>query len=320
MIRLTSTASHANRRLSPTGRGQRLLNVKVRAVTARRQRRQKLSSFFWKSALLVLLCVAAWAGISTVLDKFFFSNPDYTLKRVTLELDGVMTREEALAETGIREGDNIFRVDLAYAEKVLRAVPQVGDVCIERHLPDHISLTITARDPVAWVAPSDKDADPFDAEKSLLVDETGFLMKPRIIQPEFYHLPVIYGVQSDNIRDGEPLHNEDLHRALALLQETSRHPECLLNVRTMNISKGYCVEVVSDRNARITFSTDDYPEQLARLRQLLEHCHETGRELDSVNLMVRRNTPVTFVMAPPATGKIAETGQRTAQSGTGRKK
>ncbi len=319
MIRRPARTTQSNRRLHQTGRGQHLLNVKVRAVTARRQRRQQLSSFFWKSALLVVLCITAWLGISTALDKFFFSNSDYTLKRVTLELDGVLTREEALAETGIREGENIFRIDLANAEKALRAIPQVGDVCIERHLPDHISLTVTARDPVAWVAPLEKDADPFDPEKSLLVDETGFLMKPRLIQPDFYHLPVIYGVQSDNIRDGEPLHNEDLHRALALLDEVERHPECLLNIRTMNISRGYCVEVVSDRNATITFSTDDFPEQLARLRQLLEHCRDTGRELQSVNLMVRRNTPVTFVMNPPATEKLAGSNSRTAQTGGGRR-
>ena len=315
MIQHNSPSPHGNRRLRPSARGQHLLNVKVRAVTARRQRRQKVSTLFWISALIVVLCITARLGIATALDKFFFSNPDYTLKHVTLELDGVLTREEALDETGIREGENIFRVDLAKAEKTLRAVPMVGDVSIERRLPDHISISITARHPVAWVPPPEKDADPFDPEKSLLVDETGFLMKPRMIQPEFYHLPVIYGVQSDNIRDGEPLQNEDLHRALALLAEVARHPECLLNIRTMNISKGYCVDVVSDHNARITFSTDDYPEQLGRLRQLLEHCRDTGRELETVNLMVRRNTPVTFVMSAPATEKLTGTVQRTAQSG-----
>ena len=192
MIRHSSPTAHGNRRHRPTGRGQHLLNVKVRAVTARRQRRQKIGSFFWVSALLVILCITAWLGIATALDKFFFSNPDYTLKHVTLELDGVMTREEALAETGIREGENIFRIDLGNAEKALRAVPQVGDVCIERRLPDHISITVTARHPVAWVAPLEKDADPFDPEKSLLVDETGFLMKPRMFTNTIYRLISFY--------------------------------------------------------------------------------------------------------------------------------
>jgi len=302
----------SNRRHRSGGRRQHLLEVKIRGVTARRERRQKLSGFFWTSALVVTFGVAAWLGISTGLDKFFFSNADYTLKRVTFELDGVMTREEALAETGIHEGENIFRADLTMAEKALRATPQVADVIIERRLPDHIAISITARDPVAWVAPVEKDADPFDPEKSLLVDDTGFLMKPRIIQPEFFRLPVIYGVRSDNIRDGEPLHNEDLRRALALLREVESRPECLLSIRSMNISKGYCIDVVSDRNARITFLTEDFSEQLARLRQLLEHCRESGRELESVNLMVRRNTPVTFVQIA---GLPSKTARNTAEKG-----
>ncbi len=300
-----------NRRLRAP-RGQHLLDVKVRTVTARRQRRKMIGGFFWKVILLVAICVAGWIGAGTVLDKFFFSNPEYNLRRVTVELDGVMTREEALTETGIREGENIFRVDLAKAEKALRAIPQVSNVVIERQLPDAVSITLTARRPVAWVAPSDENADPFDPEHSLLADENGFLMKPRLVHPEYYHLPVIYGVRSDNIRDGEPLHNEDLRRALALLDEVANKPETLLRVRSMNIAKGYCIEVTSDRNARILFAPEDFSGQLGRLQLLLEHCRETGRELESVNLMVRRNTPVTFVMASAAEPAPAK---RTTQSG-----
>ncbi|MEI6033715.1 MAG: FtsQ-type POTRA domain-containing protein [Verrucomicrobiae bacterium] len=312
MIRRSQRTAASNRRHHPGGRGQHLLEVKVRSVTARRQRRQKIGGFFWTSALVITLGASAWLGIATALDKFFFSNPDYTLKRVTFELDGILTREEALAETGIREGSNIFLADLTAAEKALRAIPQVADVVIERSLPDHISISLTTRNPVAWVASAEKDADPFDPEKSLLVDATGFLMKPRIVQPEFYRLPVIYGVRSDNIRDGEPLHNEDLRRALALLREVESRPECLLAIRSMNISKGYCIEVVSDKNARITFLSEDFSEQLARLRQLLEHCRESGRVLEAVNLMVRRNTPVTFV---PSAGPPTRTAQNSQEKG-----
>ena len=62
-----------------------------------------------------------------------------------------------------------------------------------------------------------------------------------------------------------------------------------------------CVEVVNDGNARILFAISDFEEQLARLQQLLAHCGESGRALESVNLMVKRNTPVTFVASatPP---------------------
>ncbi len=75
----------------------------------------------------------------------------------------------------------------------------------------------------------------------------------------------------------------------------------MLHIRTIDISRGYCIEVVNDANARILFATSDFEEQLARLQQLLAHCNDSGRALESVNLMVKRNTPVTFVASatPP---------------------
>ena len=305
-----------NRRHRTCSRGHHFLDVKVRTVTARRQRRERVGAFFWKVVLIGAFCFTAWLGTTTAMDKFFFSNPEYTLKRVSLALDGVMSREDALSVSGIREGENIFRIDLTAAEKALRAIPQVATVLIERELPDHISVKLTSRTPVAWVAPQEKDADPFDPERSLLVDDTGYLMKPHLIQPDYYHLPVVFGVRSNNIRDEEPLHNEDLRRALTLLDEICRNPDSLIHVRSMNIGKGFCIEVISERNARIVFAPEDFSGQLARLRQLLEHCNECGRELESVNLMVRHNTPVTFVMAAaskqsadPARGKSTQTSK-----------
>jgi hypothetical protein len=82
--------------------------------------------------------------------------------------------------------------------------------------------------------------------------------------------------------------------------------------------------VVNDSNSRITFAAADFEEQLARLEKLLMHCSETGRALESVNLMVRRNTPVTFVMAaappveepppPPPTRAPTKSQQKTRRN------
>jgi len=133
------------------------------------------------------------------------------------------------------------------------------------------------------------------------VDASGFLLRPRRIMPEYFHLPAIYGAKSDNVRNGEALPGEDLRLAVRLIETVSRHPQSLLHIRTIDISRGYCIEVVSDGNAHILFATSDFEEQLARLQQLLAHCNESGRSLERVNLMVRRNTPVTFVASatPP---------------------
>ncbi len=250
---------------------------------------------------LFVLAGGAYYGAREAFDRFFYSNPDYILKRIDMELDHVLTREEVLSETGLREGTNIFSIDLSAIEKTLRDVPMVADVRIERILPDRLVINVTARTPVGWIASGTDVADPTTSPDSLLVDAAGLLMRPRRIQPEHLHLPIIYGVQSDNIQQGEPLHSEDLRMGLLLLAEVAARPDSLLRIRSMDISRGYRIEVINDQNARVQFATEDLGEQLDRLQKLLLHCAETGRVLDSVNLMVRRNTPVTFVMAsmPP---------------------
>ncbi len=284
-----------NRRLRSNLTRANLLDVRMRTVTARRRRRAIIFRWLTNVFLVVAVGVGAFFGLQAALDKFFFKNPEYTLRRISFELDEILTRDEALAVTGLREGVNIFSVDFAKVEAALREIPQVQDVRLARKLPDQIDVSITARRPIAWVAAPGETGDPSASEKSLLVDAGGFLMRPRHIMPEYFHLPAIYGAKSDNVRDGEPLPGEDLRLAVRLIETVASHPNSLLHIRAIDVSRGYCLEVVNDANARILFGTADFEEQLARLQQLLAHCNETGRSLERVNLMVKRNTPVNFV-------------------------
>lgn len=295
-----------NRRSRGSTRRDHLLDVRIRTSTARRRQQEKIGRWVCTLFLLAVIGTGSFFGIRAALDRFFFQNADYTLNRITLNLDNILTREEALSATGLREGVNIFSVDLAKIEASLRAVPQVATVRIERELPDHLAITVTAREPVAWVAAEGETGDPSASDKSLLVDADGFLMRPHHMLPEYFHLPAIYGVKSDNVRAGAPLESEDLHIALRLIDTVARDPQSLLRIRTLDISRGYCIEVVSDRNARIVFGAGDFEEQLARLQKLLAHCDESGRTLETVNLMVKRNTPVTFVIAAAPPQEIAE--------------
>ena len=307
----------SNRRSRSVSPRDHLLDVQIRTSTARRRRNELVGRWIFNILLVASIGAASFFGIRAALDRFFFHNVEYTLNRISLDLDGIMTREEILAETGIAEGVNIFSVDLGKVEATLKAIPEVQDVRIARELPDHLSIALTARQPVAWIAAEGETGDVTASERSLLVDEAGFLMKVRHVKPEFFQLPVIYGVKSDNIRNGEPLHSEDLRLALTLLATAQKQPESLLHIRTLDISKGYCIDVINDRNARITFAAGDFEEQLQRLQKLLAYCEETERPLQSVNLMVKRNTPVTFLVASapvmPAT-KAASSGTKTRRN------
>ncbi len=309
-------ARRLNRKSRSASPRDHLFDVQIRTSTARRHRNEKVARWLRVIFLVAIVGAASFFGVRAALDRFFFQNTEYTLRHISFELDGILTREEAVEATGLHEGVNIFSVDLSRMEEALRTIPQVQDVRIDRQLPDQISVSLTARQPVAWVAAAGEVNDPSSSEKSLLIDANGFLMRPRRIVSEYLHLPAIYGARGDDIRDGGQATSEDLRQALTLLDTVSKHPEFLLNIRTLDISKGYSIEVVNDANAHITFAAEDFDEQLVRLQKLLKICEESGRTLDSVNLMVKRNTPVTFVMA--AAPPVEENRVTPSRSGTGK--
>jgi hypothetical protein len=269
----------------------------MKSSSARRRRRRRLLVWTFRLVALAALAAGSFYGARAAFDRFFFSNPDYTLQRIDLEMDGVMTREEALAATGLREGINIFAVNLQEIEAALRGLPAVREVRIDRLLPDRIAVTVRARQPVAWVSPSQDIADPSACPSAFLVDAEAVLIRPHRVLPEHLALPAIFGVDPEQLREGEVAGDDNLKSALALLAGLEARPDSLLRIRRMDVSRGYRIEVLNDENARILFSTEDPGGQLDRLQTLLLHCAETGRAIESVNLMVRRNTPVTFVMA-----------------------
>ena len=282
-----------------TPNGVHYLNVKMRAKTAQRKRHRLLAQFCALALVTALACGLLWFGLDKALDKFFFSNPAYSLCDLAVELDGVMTSEDLLAVTGIQTGDNIFRINIADIDRKLREIPMVENVCIERIMPGRIEITLTRRTPVAWVSKSPDSSADYDPGSMTLVDDSGFLMKPRILQQEYHQLPIIYGVKVEKVEEGSLLDGDDLKNALTLLREARIQQKSLLVIRSLNISKGYCIDALTDQNARVKFASSDFPTQLVKLQRLLEHCRDTGREIESVNLMVAKNTPVKFVMAAP---------------------
>jgi cell division septal protein FtsQ len=306
-----------------SNRGRQLLNVRIRATTARRKRQEIAAKLSLLGIVVALLCGVAWYGTNKALDKFFYCNPAYNLRELNLELDDVITGEDLVARTGIEIGENIFGIDLAATEKSLRSIPMVKDVFTERILPSTVKITLTSRVPVAWVSPATDPSTPYDPANMELVDASGFLMKPLLVTTSQHQLPVIYGVNSSEIGDRESLHNDDLKKALTLLSIARTSVDSLLVIRSLNISKGYCIDAITDQNAHIKFASDDFATQLEKLRRLLEHCRETGRQLESVNLMAKKNTPVKFVMAaltpPPKRQQISEKPKSTQQKTRGKK-
>lgn len=302
-----------NRRRTVRGPGRHhLLEVNVRTASIRRQRRSKAGSLLWKiSAVIVVLC-AVTVALRVGAEKFFFQNPEYSLRHLEAKLDGIMTREELEGMTGFREGKNVFLLDLDRANRTLSAIPEVRSAAIERILPDTVKVSLERRVPVFLFA-SSEDGDSFIPGKSYLCDRDGIMIRPARLEDEFLNLPVIRGIDLAGAVPGKALGNEQLDRAIRLQKALGEIPEETFTIRSVDVSKPYAAVVTDSWGARFMFGNNDLPAQLGRLRKLLAHCQESGRRIESANLMVSRNTPVTFVLSSPgAAPKITPVSQAAA--------
>ncbi len=250
-----------------------------------------------KVVFVVALLVGLGIGAKEGYRKLFWENPDYALKEVRYSTDGSLTREMAIAVTGFKEGRNIFGYRLDSGRDALKALPQVENVEIRRYLPNRIEITLTERKPVAWVTARVSD-DPAKSERSHLLDARGLVFKPKRLLPEYDPLPVIGGVEMGDIVPGKPIGKAEVVTALELLRRTNESGD--FKILSMDVSKGYCITATDQKRAQLTFGLDEVESQLKRLTIVQREAALMTQEVKTVNLMLARNIPVTFVTSPDA--------------------
>ena len=189
----------------------------------------------------------------------------------------------------------------------IRDRPQVKHVELQRVLPNKIVIEINERRPVAWLASTQTD-DPSASEKSSLIDSAGVVFKPKRQMAEYLRLPSIYGVDAENFPPGEVVDNPEVLSALELIRQNGDANR--FQLQSIDLSKGYCMIATDAKRAKITFGLDNVDRQLERLGAVLDYTYNTHRDLQTVNLMVERNIPVTFAV-PGAQEPVAEESVKT---------
>ena len=296
-----------NRRVSTSRqrKQQHLLDVKVRARRASHHRNRRVLIFVSKVVLALALLAGAYYGVRVGLSRFFFDNPDYRLSTIAIQTDGTLLREQILQTAGLREGLNIFSVNLAKVHDRLQELPQVDEVQVERKMPNEIDITITERKPIAWITSEKAVADPFVSDAAFLIDARGILMKEKKLLPEYLSLPLIAGCSSEALVPGKTVDSFEAKAALELLRlTTTSFMQTRFQILEVDVSKGYCLVVTDKNHTQVMFGFDDLGAQMQRLEQFLVYSDDSQRQIATVNLLVARNIPVTF--AQPDTAIISE--------------
>jgi cell division septal protein FtsQ len=285
-----------NRRLSTSRqrRQQHLLDVKVRARRASARRLQK--GFFIVSLVLILFSLvgAGLFGAQRLLNSVFFANPDYAVHSVEVKTDGDLGRDAVVRAAQIEDGSNIFSINISSVEDLLRALPQVEEVNVQRLLPDKLVIVVQERRPIAWIASADPNKTSFNFEGVYLVDRRGIVLKPKGSAPEYTTLPIIIGVDLSSVTVGQPIDKDAVKAALDLIRDCPEVLQSRFQIATIDVSREYCLAVTDKQRINVTFGPDDLTNQLQRLSMLLTYCERNNKVLESANLMAERNIPVVF--------------------------
>ena len=298
-----------NRRVSTSRqrRQQHLLDVKVRARRVSHHRNRRILLVVSKIVLVIAVCAGLYYGVRTGLSRFFFDNPDYRLSTIAIRTDGTLQRDQILKAGGLQEGLNIFSVNLAQVHDRLERLSQVDEVQVERKMPNEIDISITERKPIAWITSEKTVTDPFASDAAFLVDARGVLMKEKKLLPEYLALPLITGCSSEALVPGKTVDSFEAKAALELLRlTTTSFMQTRFQIREVDVSKGYCLLVTDKNHTRAMFGFDHLDVQMQRLEQFLVYSDDSQRQIETVNLLVARNIPVTF--ARPASEIISELG------------
>lgn len=184
-------------------RYENLSRDEVRSINKKRIKRRRKAK---RMALLAILTLAIFSvGAVLVLSLFF------KIGTVTVKGDKVYADKEVVTQSGIETGDNLIRVNEEKINETLtKALPYIGEVTIEKDLPDTVIITVTAtREVVAFQWQSgfvlvDADGKVLDRDASMLRD----------------NVAVVNGVKLKNVVEGEiiELNNaETTEKFIALL-------------------------------------------------------------------------------------------------------
>ena len=276
-----------------------LLEVKVHSDGRGRQRLRFVAGAV---ALLVILGLTSY-GVYRLglwsLARMIFVNKKYAIQQIVVENDGVLNAQMVARFAGAAVGQNLLAFDLNLARRNLLLVPLVRKAEVRRVLPDKLIIKLEERMPVAQlVVPSAALAG-----AEFLIDRTGMVLKPlkladgTVLRPEHKGaLPVITGVSLADAQVGRKVINEQIYRALELIDEFNQSPAgSRLELARVDVAHARRLVVQTQQGAALTFDAEEFSQQLRRLGLILQWAQQRQKEVRTVDLTVSRSVPVTFV-------------------------
>lgn len=211
------------------------------------------------AAVLAVLALLAWAGRG--LYRYVRSSEAFAIREVSVEGHHRLDEMEVRSVAQLLEGQNVFEVPPAEAQKHLLGHPWIKTAEVTRRLPGQYRIVIEERRPVALAV----------LDQLYLVSDDGVVFK-RLSVDDSADLPVITGIASERFYDDFDYRTALLLRSLAVLQDyegsglSEDEP-----VSEIHFEGERNVELfIGKDGVHIRLGADHHRQKLRRFRRILE--------------------------------------------------
>jgi len=290
-----------NRRIS---RGH-VLDVKLRSGQVRSSRIRLGAISFGLLFATVFGLYVMWRAGEWVLKRMVYENPSFAIHQIDIRTDGSISPDQLRRWARVREGANLFALDLATVKRDLEMVPLIRTVAVERILPGTLRIRVTERLPVAQVNVPQSSATGRLVVNVFQLDREGCVMLPldprqrttALLEAES-PLPVLYGVKLSDLQPGRCVNAPQVQAALQLIDAFACSPMVgLVDLKSIDVASPQVLVVSTGRGSEITFAANDFERQLARWREIHDFGARMRRQIATLDLAVTNNIPARWMEA-----------------------
>ena len=282
-----------------------LLDVKLRSRHVRGARLRAVALIFAAIAGIAAAIFALPRGSEWVLQELVYNNQSFTVRRLDIRTNGRIPLAQIRDWSGVRDGDNLLKLDLLRIKNELELSPHIQSAVVERFLPNTLRIQVIERREIAQVAGYlNNPGGPLNPTIFYL-DDSGHVMLPlrsRYLLPtanaHLDALPMLFGVPMSQLRPGKMVESQQILDALRLILAFSRADiASQTDIKSIDLSAPALLEITTSQGSRVTFAPQQLPHQLSRWN--LVHHYAAGENLAiaELDLSVTNNAPAKWVEA-----------------------
>lgn len=287
-----------------------VLDVKLRSDQAHASRVRLATGAFALIFGTLFGLYLFWRTGEWALDKFVYENTNFAIQQIDVQSNGKISPELLRRWSRVKLGQNLIALDLAAVKRNLELASEIESVSVERVLPRTLEIRVIERQAIAQVNVPRADGQAGISVSVFQLDPNGFVMQPldprqcvvplaQMTEP----LPAITGLNIFQLQSGHRVAQPQAIAALKLIAALPHSPMAgLAGLQRVDVSSPGVVIVTTTSGSEITFGLDDFPQQLARWREIYDLGRGMNKSIASADLAVGNNVPVrwTEMMSAPA--------------------